>query len=153
MPGREHEAVAVEPVRVRRVVLHDPRVEHVRERRERHRGARMAGVRLLDRVHRERADRVDRELSSSVCVLVVIRFLLSIRCAAGSIACRPLSREQAGAYHPGVCPAAGERNVTRFHSAGSAREPASSTARSKYRSAARESPPPTRMYSGSKMFT
>ena len=60
--GAEDEAVAVGPLRVRRVVVHHLRVEEVRERRERHRRARMAGVRLLHRVHRERADGVDREL-------------------------------------------------------------------------------------------
>ena len=60
--GGEDEAVAVGPVRVRRVVIHHLGVEEVRERRERHRGAGMAGVRLLHRVHRERPDRVDREL-------------------------------------------------------------------------------------------
>ena len=37
VPGREHEAVAVGPVRRGRVVAHDPREEHVGERRERHR--------------------------------------------------------------------------------------------------------------------
>ena len=60
--GREDEAVAVRPVRVGRVVPHHPPVEQVGERRKRHRGAGMAGVRLLHAVHRERADRVDRKL-------------------------------------------------------------------------------------------
>ena len=55
--GREHEPVAVGPVRRRRVVLHDPRPQHVGERRQRHRRAGVAGVRLLHRVHREAADR------------------------------------------------------------------------------------------------
>ena len=32
MPGREHEAVAVDPVRVGRIVLHDARVERVGDR-------------------------------------------------------------------------------------------------------------------------
>ena len=60
--GGEDEPVAVRPVRVRRVVAHHVSVEHVRERRECHRRARVTRVRLLDRVHRERPDRVDREL-------------------------------------------------------------------------------------------
>ena len=60
MPGREDEAVAARPVRVGRVVPHHVAVEEVRERGERHRGAGVAGVRLLHRVHRERANRVDR---------------------------------------------------------------------------------------------
>ena len=62
VPGREDEAVAVRPLRIRRVVLQHLPVEQVRERCERHRGARVAGVRLLDRIHGERPDRVDRKL-------------------------------------------------------------------------------------------
>ena len=61
MAGGEHEAVAVGPGRVRRADPERLPVEQVRERRERHRGAGMTGVRLLDGVHRKRADRVDRE--------------------------------------------------------------------------------------------
>ena len=60
--GAEHEAVAIRPLGMRGRVLHHPRVEHVRERRERHRRPRVAGVRLLDSVHRQRPDRVDAEL-------------------------------------------------------------------------------------------
>jgi hypothetical protein len=60
--GGQHEAVAVGPGGVARVVAHDPRVERVGDRRERHRRAGMARVRLLDCVHRERPDRVDAEL-------------------------------------------------------------------------------------------
>ncbi len=60
--GREHEAVAVEPVRVGRVVLHDARVEQIRERGERHGRAGMPRLRLLHGVHRQGADRVDGEL-------------------------------------------------------------------------------------------
>ena len=37
VPGRQHEPVAVGPVGVGRVVLHDARPQHVGERRERHR--------------------------------------------------------------------------------------------------------------------
>ena len=60
MAGGEDEAVAAGPVRVGRVVAHLLRVEEVGDGGERHRGARMARVRLLHRVHREGADRVDR---------------------------------------------------------------------------------------------
>src|SRR5438270_10714597 len=60
--GREDEPVAVGPVRVRRVVIHDLRVEEVGERRERHGCPGVPGVRLLDGVHGERPDRVDRKL-------------------------------------------------------------------------------------------
>ena len=59
MPVREHEPVAVGPVRRRGVVVHDPREQHVRERRQRHRRARVPAVRLLHRVHGQAADDVD----------------------------------------------------------------------------------------------
>ena len=62
VPGGEDEPVAVGPLRVRGIVVHHLGVEEVRERRERHRGARMPGVRLLDGVHRQRPDGVDRTL-------------------------------------------------------------------------------------------
>ncbi len=58
----EHEPVAVGPIGRLRVVAHDARPEHVRERCERHRRSGVAGVRLLDRIHREPADDVDRPL-------------------------------------------------------------------------------------------
>ena len=59
--GRQDEAVAVRPVRVGRGVPEEPRPEGVGHRRRAHRGARMAGVRLLDAIDREGPDRVDRE--------------------------------------------------------------------------------------------
>ena len=59
---REHEAVAPEPVGVGRIVAEMALPQHVRERRERHRGTGVAGVRSLHRVHREGADGVDAEL-------------------------------------------------------------------------------------------
>ncbi len=112
MAGREHEAVAVEPVRVGRVVLHQPRVEQVRDRRERHGSAGMAGVRLLDRVHRERADGVDAELvevrrggggghSAPWIDVVLLR---------GSIARPLLSCEHPGPDHSGIRASAGQRD-------------------------------------------
>ena len=61
MTGGEHEAVAVGPLRVCRVVPHDPAEEDVRRGRERERRARVAGVRRLDGVDRQRPDRVDAE--------------------------------------------------------------------------------------------
>ncbi len=48
----EHEAVPVRPQRVGGVVLHDLRVEEVRGRRERERGARMARLRSLHGIDR-----------------------------------------------------------------------------------------------------
>ena len=60
--GREHEAVAVRPARIGGVVSHALAVEDVGDGRERHGGSRVAGVGLLDRVHGEAADGVDREL-------------------------------------------------------------------------------------------
>ena len=62
MARAQHEPVPVRPVRARRVVPQHLRVEEVGERRERHRRAGMPGVRLLHRIHRQGADRVDREL-------------------------------------------------------------------------------------------
>jgi hypothetical protein len=63
---RQHEPVAVEPVRVVGAVPHHSRVERERQWGERHRRARMAGVGLLDGVHRERPDRVDCELDAAL---------------------------------------------------------------------------------------
>jgi len=60
VPCGEHEPVAVRPLGVRGVVPEVLRVDRVGERREGHRCARMAGTRLLHRVHRQDADRVDR---------------------------------------------------------------------------------------------
>ena len=60
-PARQHEAVAVGPVRVGRGVAQEARPEDVGHRRGAHRGARMAGVRLLDAVDGERPDGVDGE--------------------------------------------------------------------------------------------
>src|SRR6266540_2388400 len=62
VPARQDEPVAVGPVGVRRVVPQMALPQHVRERRQRHRGARMARLRLLHRIHRERADGVYAEL-------------------------------------------------------------------------------------------
>ena len=59
---REHEAVAVGPDRILRVEAHDPVPDRVDQRRQRHRRAGVPGLGLLDRVDREGADGVDREL-------------------------------------------------------------------------------------------
>ena len=61
VPGREHEPVAVGPVRVRRRVAEVARPQRVRHRRGAHRRARVPGVGLLDAVDREGPDGVDRE--------------------------------------------------------------------------------------------
>ena len=59
--AREHEAVAIRPVRIGGIVLHVPGEERVGQRREGHRRSGMSRVRLLDRVHGEGADGVDAE--------------------------------------------------------------------------------------------
>ena len=41
VPAREHEPIAVRPVRLMRAVAHDPRVQDVRDRRQGHRGSRV----------------------------------------------------------------------------------------------------------------
>ena len=58
--GRQDEAVAIRPVRVGRGVAQEARPEHVGHRRRAHRGARVAGVRLLDAIDRQGPDGVDR---------------------------------------------------------------------------------------------
>ena len=55
----EHEAVAVGPRGIGRVVAQVASPEHFRDFRHAHRHARMAGIGRLHGVHRERADRVD----------------------------------------------------------------------------------------------
>ena len=62
MAGREDEAVAVGPDRVGRIVIQPLLPEAVGHGRQAHRRAGMAGLRLLDRVDRKRADGVDAEL-------------------------------------------------------------------------------------------
>ena len=61
VPGREHEAVAIGPGGIGRIVAQVPRPEHVRQRRRPHRHPGVPRVRLLDRVDRERAQGVDAE--------------------------------------------------------------------------------------------
>ena len=61
VPVREHEAVAAGPARIGRVVAQVPAPERDRDLGHAHRRARVAGVRLLDRVHREGADRVGHQ--------------------------------------------------------------------------------------------
>jgi hypothetical protein len=59
VPVGKHEAVAVGPCRVRRVVAQELAPEDFGDLRHAHRHAGMAGFRLLDRVHGEDADGVD----------------------------------------------------------------------------------------------
>ena len=61
VPGRQHEAVAVRPAGIGRVVPQEARPEHVGHRRGAHRQPGMARVGLLDGVDGEEADRVDRQ--------------------------------------------------------------------------------------------
>jgi len=56
----EDKAVAVRPVRVLRVVPHVPRPQEIGQRSLAERRARMAGIGLLDHVHGQEADGVDR---------------------------------------------------------------------------------------------
>ncbi len=58
----EHEPVAVGPVRVLRVVVHDIGPQHVGQRGEGHRRARVAGVGGLGHVHGQASDDVDGAL-------------------------------------------------------------------------------------------
>ena len=58
----QHKAVAAGPDGVLGVEAHDPVPDRVDQRRQRHRRAGMARLRLLDRIDGQRADRVDRQL-------------------------------------------------------------------------------------------
>ena len=60
MAAREHEAVAVRPVRVRRIVAQMPGEQAIGKRSQPHGRAGMPRLRALDRVDREEADGVDR---------------------------------------------------------------------------------------------
>ena len=60
MPGGEDEPVSAGPLWVGRVVPHHVAVEQICDRRECHRRAGVAGIRLLHGIHRERPDGVDR---------------------------------------------------------------------------------------------
>ncbi len=62
VPRGEHEPIPVGPDRQLGVEAKVVLPERVGHRRQRHRGARVPGVRRLHRVHRQGADRVDREL-------------------------------------------------------------------------------------------
>jgi hypothetical protein len=62
VPGREHEAIATRPVRIGRIETHEPRPQDVAHVGHAERQTRVSRVRLIDGVHREEADRVDREL-------------------------------------------------------------------------------------------
>jgi hypothetical protein len=58
----EQEPIAVRPDRILRIEPHDPVPERVDQRRQRHRRPRMPGIGLLDRVDRQRANAIDRQL-------------------------------------------------------------------------------------------
>jgi len=61
MAAREHEPVAVRPGGVGRVIAEEVLPDAEGDRRQGHRGARMAALGSLDGVHREGADGVDGE--------------------------------------------------------------------------------------------
>ena len=58
VPGRQHEAVAIGPVRRLRIEFEELREQHGRRVGHAHRHAGMAGIGLFDGVHRERAQGV-----------------------------------------------------------------------------------------------
>src|SRR4029077_12499364 len=59
----EHETVALAPARIARVRAQKALEDRVGQGSQRHRGAGMPGVGLLHSVHRQSADRVDRQLA------------------------------------------------------------------------------------------
>jgi hypothetical protein len=60
--GREHDAIAVRPVRIGRVVPDVAHVKRVGQRSERHRRAGMPRFCRLNRIHGEGANGIDGEL-------------------------------------------------------------------------------------------
>ena len=60
--GREHEPIAITPVRIARIVFEQARPQHVSHRRGAKWQPRMTAVRLLYRIHREESHRVDAHL-------------------------------------------------------------------------------------------
>ena len=58
----QHEPVAIDPLRIFRVVSQVSSEKHVRERRERHRRTRVSRVGFLNGIHRQDANRVDAKL-------------------------------------------------------------------------------------------
>ena len=102
MPGREDEAVTVWPVGALGVVTQEFGEDGVGHRRQRHRGARMSGLRLLDSVHGEGADGVYREFSDvfglevqglPLCLFSKLRQRPKVSARDGLVA---------SIYHPGV---------------------------------------------------
>ena len=65
--GREHEAVAVGPGRIGRIEFEEAREQHGRDIGRAHGQAGMAGLRLLDRVHRQRADGIGHAVVIGAC--------------------------------------------------------------------------------------
>jgi hypothetical protein len=63
MAGRKHEPVAIEPGRILGVITQEAGPQRVADRSQAHGRAGVAGLRLLDRIDRQGADRVDRQLS------------------------------------------------------------------------------------------
>ncbi len=59
VPHRQHETIAIGPDRVRGIEAQMPLPQRIRDRRHRHRCSRVSRVRLLHRVHGQRANRVD----------------------------------------------------------------------------------------------
>jgi hypothetical protein len=67
MARREDEAIAVRPVRITGIETKVPRPKDISQRGGPHRETRMAGLRLLDRIGREEANRVDGPQMEIVC--------------------------------------------------------------------------------------
>ena len=62
MTWRKNEPVPVWPLRIRRVVLKEPVPKHVGHGRGPHGGAWMAGVGILNSIHRQKSDGIDAKL-------------------------------------------------------------------------------------------
>jgi hypothetical protein len=79
----QDETVAIGPSRVRRVRMQEAPEDHVPQRRQRHRRARVPRVRFLHAVHRQRANRVDRQTTHFALLSAAHRSPGAVRCACG----------------------------------------------------------------------
>ncbi len=132
VPRRQHEAVAIGPVRIGRVVAHHAREERVGERREGHRRSRVARVRLLDGVHGQRPDRVDAELFELGAAGAGCHSPSSFACCSRRPVCRiSCAANSPAPTTPASAPPSASDTSARRHSAGSARFAASWIARSR----------------------
>src|SRR5271168_2757733 len=72
MPVRQNESVPIDPLRVRRIMLHQLVVQQVSDRSIAERSPRVTGVRLLNRIDRKKTQCVDGELVEFVLLGILL---------------------------------------------------------------------------------